>query len=79
MELEDLIAYCRADGRVCPMPMLWDTCWKLLPDRQRVQGGWSPPLPLILAAWDTTSDTQKPDCLASHFRWARDHGVLANA
>lgn len=79
MELEDLIAYCRADRRVCPMPMLWDKLWKLLPDRHRVQGGWSPPLPLVLAAWETTSDGQKRERLETHVRWARDHGVLAQA
>ena len=45
-----LIAYCRENSRVCPMPQRWNALWELLPNRKRVGGGWEPPLPLILAA-----------------------------
>jgi hypothetical protein len=76
MEFEDLLAYCRANRRVCPMPILWQDLWKLLPGRRRVDGGWSPPLPLVLAAWETTTDEQKRERLATHLEWARDHRVL---
>jgi len=47
---ESLIAYCRENSRVCPVPQRWNALWELLPDRKRVGGGWEPALPLILAA-----------------------------
>lgn len=42
---DTLIAYCRENNRVCPMPQRWNALWELLPDRARVGGGWEPPLP----------------------------------
>ena len=48
----------------------------MLPNRRRVGSGWEPPLPLILAAWDTTSDRPKMLRLAHHIEWAATHGAL---
>lgn len=58
---EGLMAYCRANARVCPMPQRWSALWELLPNRTRVGAGWQPPLPLILGAWDVTFETLNRD------------------
>lgn len=73
---ESLIAYCRENSRVCPMPQRWIVLWDLLPDRTRVGVGWQPPLPLILGAWDDTPGMLKMLRLAEHIEWAADHGAL---
>jgi hypothetical protein len=49
--VENLVAYCRVNDRVCPLPPLWNDLWEMLPNRARVGAGWQPPPPLILAAW----------------------------
>ena len=72
---ETLIAYCRENSRVCPMPPRWAALWQSLPDRKRVNGGWEPPLPLILAAWDESA-MAKMNRLAEHIEWAAEHGAL---
>jgi hypothetical protein len=75
---ERLIAYCRENSRICPMPQQWNKLWELLPDRRRVGGGWEPALPLILAAWHDTSGMQKMLRLAEHIEWAAEHGALGS-
>ena len=73
---ESLIAYCRENSRVCPMPQRWTALWELLPNRKRVDGGWEPALPLILAAWDHTPTMLKTLRLVEHIEWAAEHGAL---
>ena len=73
---ESLIADCRENSRVCPMPQKWGALWQLLPNRRRVGGGWEPPLPLILAAWDHAPGMLKMLRLAEHIEWAAEHGAL---
>ena len=34
--VERLIAYCRENNRVCPLPPLWNQLWEMLPNRTRV-------------------------------------------
>ena len=58
------------------MPQRWSALWELLPDRRRAGGGWEPPLPLILAAWDETPAMPKMLRLAEHIEWAAEHGAL---
>ena len=74
---KDLIAYCRENARVCPMPMRWNELWKLLPGRRQIGVGWEPPLPLILGAWHYASYMEKMLRLAEHIQWADKHGKLA--
>ena len=74
--VETLIAYCRDNSRVCPMPPLWKELYELLPNRQRVGGGWEPALPLILAAWHDTPAISKMLRLEEHIRWAAEHNTL---
>jgi hypothetical protein len=73
---QTLIAYCREQERVCPQPPRWNTLWELLPDRRRKGAGWEPALPLILAAWNCTSDLDKIARLEEHILWAEEHGAL---
>jgi hypothetical protein len=74
--VENLVAYCRENDRVCPLPPLWNRLWGMLPARSRVGAGWQPPPPLILAAWHDTPATLKMRRLAEHVEWAAKHGSL---
>jgi hypothetical protein len=76
MNLEHLLAYCRENGRVCPLPPLWNELWNLLPDRRRNGGGYIPAAPLILGGWNYSSDDEKRERLATHIAWADEHGSL---
>ena len=74
---EVLIAYCRESNRICPMPQVWNRLWELLPERRQTGSGWEPSLPLILAAWNGTSNLEKMVRLAEHIDWSAKHGNLA--
>lgn len=74
--LQDLMAYCRHNRRVCPMPQRWNTLYEMLPERKRTGVGWEPPLPLILDAWDETQPLLKIMRLTEHMEWAQAHGAL---
>ena len=74
--VENVIAFCRENERVCPKPQLWNALYAMLPNKQRVGEGWEPPLPLILAAWHDSSDAAKRLCLANHIEWAEKQGCL---
>jgi len=74
--IESLIAFCRENGRVCPLPQLWNRLWEMLPDRLRAGAGWQPPPPLILAAWHDTPAMLKMLRLTEHIEWAAKHGSL---
>ena len=73
---QSLIAFCRENHRVCPMPKNWNTLFEMLPNRKRTALGWEPPLPLILEAWDNTSGPLKTLRLAEHIEWAAANGAL---
>jgi hypothetical protein len=76
-KLKALIEYVQSDGRICPMPDLWNKLWEMLPERkQKENGRWEPPLPLILAAWWDTTAEQKRERLMQHVKYAAEHGVL---
>ena len=76
-QLRDILEFCRRNNRVCPMPPEWNSIWKLLPKRKRVGSmGWKPPLPLILAGWLYTTDSEKRQRLEMHIRWAYEHHVF---
>jgi hypothetical protein len=73
---DSLIAYCRENRRVCPRPSKWNELWVMLPERRRRGGGWEPPAPLILAAWDYSSNLEKMLRVGEHIEWAASHGCL---
>ena len=73
--VESLIAYCKENGRVCPLPMHWHRLWEMLPNRTFLGVGWEPSLPLILGGW-SSPDLAKMLRLAEHIEWAEKHGAL---
>jgi hypothetical protein len=75
-EIDDALALCQTDGRVCPQAKHWNELWKLLPGKKQIDGGWTPALPLILAAWWHSSDEEKRQRFLEHIRWAADHDAL---
>jgi hypothetical protein len=76
-DAQTLIVYSREHQRVCPQPQRWQALWEMLPDRRQVDGGWSPPLPLILGAWHHASNIEKMQRLAEHLEWAEKRGKIA--
>ncbi|MGE5486808.1 MAG: hypothetical protein ACM3ZB_03185 [bacterium] len=76
-EYARLLGYVKANSRVCPQPMPWNTLWDMLPGRRRVGDGWQPALPLILAAWWDTPALQKRLRFLEHLEWAHSHGCIA--
>ena len=75
-KLNDLLAYVKADGRICPIRTCWDQLWEMLPDKTRVGRDWEPPLPLTLAVWWETPLLEKSLRLEKHIRYAAKHGAL---
>lgn len=75
-QLQDLIAYCRADGRICPLPMPWNKLWERLPDRTQTDSVWNPRPPLILGAWWPSSAQEKQERLQEHLEWAAERGKI---
>lgn len=74
---QTLVAYCRENNRICPMPQRWDALWKLLPKPDGEHG--RPPPPLILAAWHDTPALIKMIRLAEQVEWAGKYGALEQA
>ena len=75
-QLKQLIDYCQKNGRVCPMPMKWNELWEMLPEKkEKDSGGWDPPLPLILGAWQE-SDAFKKERLIVHLIYAEQKGGI---
>jgi len=75
--IESLWSYCIANKRLVPMPQLWNQLYGLLKNtRQKPTGGWVPPLPLILAAWNTTIPIDKQLRFKEHLQWAQENGQL---
>jgi hypothetical protein len=72
-----LLAYVTEKGRICPQPQRWNELWELLPNRrQNPNGGWNPPLPLILGAWHYTTGLDKILHLREHIEYAYQNGVF---
>ena len=75
--IEELVAYCHENSRVCPQPQSWSHLYNLLSNKvQKPSGGWTPSLPLILAAWHEASNHDKQSRLMEHLSWANAHGDL---
>lgn len=75
--LTALLAYVTKNGRICPQPRRWNELWKMLPNRkQNENGGWDPPVPLILGAWHYASDLEKMLRLREHIEYAFQNGAF---
>lgn len=77
LALNELLQFVREESRVCPMPIPWNTLWKMLPGCPEYAGQSEPHAPLILAGWMYSTDADKANRLAYHVRWAHEHGALA--
>jgi hypothetical protein len=75
-QLQRLLAYVVAEGRICPQPHHWNRFWDKLPNRKQHGGSWTPSPPLILAAWHHTSDADKQERLRDHILWAERFDAL---
>jgi len=76
-EKDKLINYISQNNRICPQPQVWNKLWEKLKDKERVgSAGWSPPVPLILAAWWDSSDNSKRQRLIEHINWAEKKNQL---
>lgn len=69
--LETVLNEVTKEGRVCLQPPHWNKLWELIGARN---GG--SPAPLILAAWNFSSDLEKRLRLQEQIRWADAHGCL---
>jgi hypothetical protein len=68
---ETLWEYSTSNDRVCPQPQKWAELFRILKHtKQNPDGGWSPSLPLILAAWGHATPTKKQLRFEEHIRWA---------
>jgi hypothetical protein len=74
--LLQIIEQCERENRVCPKPIKWNDLWNLLKNKKRNRNSWIPSLPLILAAWDFTSDFSKKERLIEHLKWAEEQNQL---
>lgn len=74
--LLQIIELCERENRVCPKPVKWNDLWNLLKNKIRNGNSWIPSLPLILAAWDFTSDFSKKERLDEHLKWAEEQNQL---
>ncbi len=69
---DSLWEYCTANKRLIPKEC--QKLYNLLKNkRQQPSGGWLPPLPLILAAWDVTMPIEKQMRFKEHIQWALDN------
>lgn len=73
-QLESLLAYCQADGRVCPLPNIWNNFWELVKTKT---GKEDIPAPLILAAWYDTPNFLKIIRLKEHIEIAYENDAFA--
>jgi hypothetical protein len=74
---DSLWAYCTENNRMVPMPQEWTKLHSMLANRRKkASGGWQPPLPLILAAWNCTMPIEKQLRFREHIEWAADQKQL---
>lgn len=73
-DLDDLIKYATSENRVCPIK--WDKFWRIMGSPSPKDDPNNPGLPLILGAWDTTSNTQKRDRFIAQIRYSQKIGKL---
>ena len=75
-QLDNLLAYAKANNRICPQPMKWQMLWEKIPDRRRGPTDQKLRVPLILGGWWASSDSDKAERIEEHIRWAYEHDSL---
>lgn len=78
LTIEVLMAEVDAKGYLCPMPQAWQAFQRYLSTWERPASG-RPPIPLILAGWNFSSDADKRERLDAQIRWAQANEVLPEA
>lgn len=76
VDVEDVMALVRTNGRVCPNPGIWRAMYMLLPLgnlRGRIERA---PYPVDLREWNQTTDLQKQLRLREQLEWAQAQGAL---
>lgn len=78
---QQLIVFCRENGRVCPLPMPWNELWRRLCAVATERRQERPPAPFILAVWSGSQTTplEKAQRLREQIDWADARGVLSIA
>lgn len=71
--LETVLNEVTKEGPVCPQSPNWNKLWELIGPRQ---GG--SPAPLLLAAWNFSSDIEKRLRLQEQIRWADANGYFGD-
>ena len=61
---------------MCPLPDAWCALYDLLPGRRSDLYGAIPASPLVMDAWDRSTDEDKRERLREHLQWASEHGAL---
>ena len=68
---EEIIEAAIKLDRVCLLASAQNELWHLRSNRCRVGDGWELPLPLIIAVWDHSSDTDKRERFLFPLQWAQ--------
>lgn len=74
--LDEVLIILKKNNRVCPIPLVWQKLYDLLPNKKRGELGWMPPLPLILTAWHYSNDEQKSSRIREHIEWADKNNYI---
>jgi hypothetical protein len=75
-KLELLLAYCKDNSRVCPIPTRWNELYDLmLTGRHNFGARQGPRRPLILAAWSEPAEL-KALRLEEQLKWADNNNNL---
>ena len=75
-KLNDLLSYCLNNGRVCPLPAKWNELWKILTKDREVQDSLKLNPPLILAAWNESTDQEKMLRLKEQLVYADQNSLI---
>ena len=76
MTLTELMVYVTERDRISSQPDPWNRLYQLLPHTRSVGSVWEPEFPLILGAWDFSSDYDKRQRFHLHLQHAGQHGAL---
>lgn len=71
-DIETLKEYCKANKRVCPVPLRWNDLFNLLKNKKPKE----PSPPLILAVWWEAGAISKQMRFFEHLDWAEKQNQL---
>lgn len=72
----DVMAICRCNDRVCPLPAVWEKMFLHLPVERRGVAVLRAPFPIPRRQWNLVADLLKQERLHEQFIWAHEHGGL---